>query len=488
MLFGRCDDELGYPYQPFIESLRHVVRHTPAPQLAARLGRYAGELGRLLPELASRTDLPAPIVSDPETERYRLFDGVTNWLAALAAEAPVLFVVDDLQWASKPTLLLLRYLVRSFELSNVCVVATYRRDELGRGQPLPELLVELRRESGVDRLILEGLAETDIAELISSAGKHDIDAEDRDLARLIYSETNGNAFFVAEVLRHLVESGEVLTHHDRWSFDRPVVELTIPDSVREVVGLRLARLNQDVHDVLKAAAVAGPRLDVVVLAAIHDVSPDELVVTIDEAATAGLVRYEASGLPVFGHALVRSTLYDTLSVARRAHLHRSIGEAIERVHEHTLGDHLADLAYHFAHAPAAADISKAADYAHQAGNHALAQLAYDEASRYYRQALDLLDMSEVPADSLRARLLASLAEAQARSGDAGYHDTMLQAAQLARTVGDIDLFARALVDPEQNRVRLGRSGPRAGGIVGRGTGDTATCRQHRQSPGPGKPR
>ena len=303
--------------------------------------------------------------------------------------------------------------------------------------------MELRRESGVDRLILEGLAETDIAELLGGAGQHDIDAEDRDLARLIYSETNGNAFFVAEVLRHLVESGEVLTHHDRWSFDRPVVELTIPDSVREVVGLRLARLNQDVHDVLKAAAVAGPRLDVVVLAAIHDVSPDELVVTIDEAATAGLVRYEASGLPVFGHALVRSTLYDTLSVARRAHLHRSIGEAIERVHEHTLGDHLADLAYHFAHAPAAADISKAADYAHQAGNRALAQLAYDEASRYYRQALDLLDMSEVPADSLRARLLASLAEAQARSGDAGYHDTMLQAAQLARTVGDIDLFARA---------------------------------------------
>ena len=90
-----------------------------------------------MPELASRTDLPGPIVSDPETERYRLFDGVTNWLAALAAEAPVLFVVDDLQWASKPTLLLLRYLVRSFELSNVCVVATYRRDELGRGQPLP---------------------------------------------------------------------------------------------------------------------------------------------------------------------------------------------------------------------------------------------------------------------------------------------------------------------------------------------------------------
>jgi class 3 adenylate cyclase len=443
VLFGRCDDELGYPYQPFIETLRYVVRHTSAPQLPARLGRYAGELGRLLPELANRPDLPAPIVSDPETERYRLFEAVTNWLETLAAEAPLLFVIDDLQWASKPTLLLLRYLVRSFELSNFCILATYRQSELGRGQALLELLADLRQETGVDRLIPEGLTEQDIVELIGSAGEHDIDSGRLDLARLIHAETNGNAFFIAEVLQHLKESGEVRRHHDRWSFDRPVGELSIPDSVREVVGRRLARLNDHVRDVLVTAAVAGPRLDVAVLAATHDVSPDELVVTIDEAANAGLVNYESTGLPSFGHALIRSTLYDTLSVARRAQLHRSIGLAIERVHDHTRGDYLADLAYHFAHAPAAADISKAASYAHQAGDRALAQLAHDEASRYYRQALDLLDMSEVPADSLRARLLASLAEAQAQAGDAGYHHTMLQAARVARAVGDIEVFGRA---------------------------------------------
>jgi class 3 adenylate cyclase len=233
VLFGRCDDELGFPYQPFVEALRHVVRHTPASQLTARLGRYAGELARLLPELPNRSDLPTPVVSDPETERYRLFDAVTNWLVALAGEAPVLFVIDDLHWASKPTLMLFRHVVRSFELSHVCVLATYRQDEVARGHPLLELLADLRRETGVYRMTLQGLSERDVVTLLGNTGHHDVGAQDRDLAKIIHAETDGNAFFVAEVLRNLVESGEMLRHDDGWTFDRPMGELSIPESVRE---------------------------------------------------------------------------------------------------------------------------------------------------------------------------------------------------------------------------------------------------------------
>ena len=232
VLFGRCDDELGIPYQPFVEGLRHVVRYTPATQLATRLGRYGGELGRLLPELVGRADLPAPIASDAETERYRLFDAVTSWLVALAAEAPVLFVIDDLQWATKPTLLLLRYLAQCSELSHVCVVATYRQTDLGGEHPLTELLADLRREAGIARLPVSGLTEQDIAELLANTAQEDPGLDGDHLARVIHAETDGNAFFVAEVLRDLVESGKVLARHDRGSLDRPAGELSIPDSVR----------------------------------------------------------------------------------------------------------------------------------------------------------------------------------------------------------------------------------------------------------------
>lgn len=119
------------PYQPFVEALRHLVDHTVAEELAGRLGRYAGELVRLVPEVADRVPgLPAALRSDPETERYRLFDATAAWLGAASAEAPVLLVLDDLQWATKPTLLLLRHVVRSTEPTRLLVLGTYRDSEL----------------------------------------------------------------------------------------------------------------------------------------------------------------------------------------------------------------------------------------------------------------------------------------------------------------------------------------------------------------------
>ena len=450
VLFGRCDDELGIPFQPFVEGLRHVVRYTPAAQLARRLGRYGGELGRLLPELAERADLPARIASDAETERFRLFDAVTSWLVALAAEAPVLFVIDDLQWATKPTLLLLRYLAQCSEVSHVCVVATYRQTDLGAEHPLTELLADLRREAGIARLPLSGLTEQDIAELLANTARQDPGLDGDHLASVIHAETDGNAFFVAEVLRDLVESGKVLGRNDRRSLESPPGELSIPESVREVVGRRLGRLGTQVNQVLELAAVAGLQLDVAVLAAAHDVAPDELLVALDDAATAGLVRYGSIGRHRFAHALVRTTVYDGLPLARRVRLHRRIAEAIERVHSQRLDEHLSELAYHFAQATVGGDVARAVDYSTRAGDRAMAQLAHDEAANYYRQALDLLDAAEAPTDSRRAGLLVALAEAQARAGDRFHRHTIREAAEVARALGDSD----RLVDAALVRSRI----------------------------------
>ena len=120
-----------------MEALRHFVDHTPPHQLRERFGRYGGELVRLLPELAERIpDLAPPLRSDPETERYRLFDAVAVWLGAASAHEPVLLVLDDLQWAAKPTLLLLRHVVRAAEPTGLLVVGTYRDTELDQDHPL----------------------------------------------------------------------------------------------------------------------------------------------------------------------------------------------------------------------------------------------------------------------------------------------------------------------------------------------------------------
>jgi hypothetical protein len=450
VLFGRCDDELGIPFQPFVEALRHVVRATPSAHLPSRLGRYGGELARLLPELATRVDLSARIASDAETERYRLFDAVAGWLVALAAEAPVLFVIDDLQWATKPTLLMLRYLAQCSDLSHVCVVATYRQTDLAGEHPLSELLADLRRAAGVSRLALPGLTEHDISELLADAAERNPGLHDDHLAGLIHAETDGNAFFVAEVIRDLTESDKGVARSVGGVLDRRPGELSIPESVREVVGRRLCRLGVQTNQVLELAAVAGLQLDVPVLAAAHGVAPDELLVALDDAAAAGLVRYGSIGRHRFAHALVRTTVYEGLPLARRVRLHRRIGESIERVHSHRLDEHLSDLAHHFAQATVGGDASKAVDYSTRAGDRALAQLAHDEAASYYRQAIDLLDAVEAPADSCRAGLFVSLAEAQARAGESGHRQTIRHAAELARTLGAGD----RLVDAALVRSRI----------------------------------
>ena len=160
-----------------------MVDHTSAEELAGRLGRYAGELVRLVPEVADRVPgLPAALRSDPETERYRLFDATAAWLGAASADDPVVLVLDDLQWATKPTLLLLRHVVRSAEPTRLLVLGTYRDSELDHEHPLVELLADLRRHAGVERLSLAGLDASGVARFMEQVAGHPLTDEDLLLA------------------------------------------------------------------------------------------------------------------------------------------------------------------------------------------------------------------------------------------------------------------------------------------------------------------
>jgi class 3 adenylate cyclase/tetratricopeptide (TPR) repeat protein len=449
VLAGRCDEDLGVPYQPFVEALRHFVEHASAEDLGAGLGRYAGELVRLVPEIEQRvSDLAAPLRSDPETERYRLFDAVAAWLGA-SIDRPVLLVLDDLQWAAKPTLLLLRHVIRSPEPKRLMILGTYRDTELGHDHPLIEILADLRREGGMKRLSLGGLDSSGVAAFMEQAAGHALDDEDLSLARAIHEETEGNPFFVREVLRHLGETGAVERRDGRWATRLPVEEVGIPEGVRDVVGRRLSRLSEEANRVLRVAAVVGPEFELSVLQRAEALDEEDLLSAIEEATAARLVLEVAGpiGRYRFAHALVRGTLYDALSAARRVTLHRRVAEAIEAVHVGRLDDYLPALAHHYARASAPAAVTgKAVAYAARAGARALAQLAHDEGAGYYRQALELLDAGEGPVDeSQRLELLIAFGEAQKRAGDSAHRNTLLDAAHLAEGQGNAASLARAVL-------------------------------------------
>jgi len=444
VLGGRCDEDLGVPFQPFVEALRHYLAHAEQPEL----GRLGGELARLAPEVATLpSGLAEPLRSDPETERYRLFDAVAGWLARIAAESPVLLVLDDLQWAAKPTLLLLRHVLRAEEPMRLLVLATYRDTELSRTHPLAELLADLRRQGGVERVSLQGLDIPGVAAFLEAAAGHELGNEAVVLAQAIHAETEGNPFFVVEVVRHLIETGGLVQRDGRWAAAGAVEELGIPEGVREVIGRRLSRLSEAANRVLAVAAVVGLQFEPGVLLAAGGLDEEEVISALEEAVGARLVVDEPGSRCRFSHALVRATLYEELTATRRVALHRKVGQAIEALHAGHLSDHLPALAHHYARAAApAADVAKAVEYASQAGDWALAQLAHDEAATYYRSALDLLDSAgRAPAadPGQRLELLIALGEAQRRAGNAAHRETLLHAARLAEERGDAEALARA---------------------------------------------
>ncbi|MGH8976034.1 MAG: ATP-binding protein, partial [Acidimicrobiia bacterium] len=347
VLAGRCDEDLSVPFQPFVEALRRFLRTVPGA--AHRLGRFGGDLVRLLPELeAFATELPPPLRSDPETERHRLFDAVAAWVSAISEERVVLLVVDDLQWASKPTLLMLRHVTRSSEPMRLVVVGTFRDTELAPGHPLTELLADLRRQEGVERVSLHGLDELGVGEYLESAAGHELAEGDQSLVRAIHGETEGNPFFVGEILRHLAETGALARQDGRWSATAVVDELGIPEGVREVIQRRLSRLSEHANRILVAAAVAGPEFEIAVVGRVADLAEDTVLDALEEARGARLVAEIPGTARIrFSHALVRATLYDELTGARRTALHRRVGESVEALHAGALDDYLPALAHHF---------------------------------------------------------------------------------------------------------------------------------------------
>jgi class 3 adenylate cyclase len=449
VLAGRCDEDLGVPYQPFVDALRHFLDHTPPENLREGLGRYGGELVRLLPEVAERLpELPPPLKSDPETERYRLFDAVAGWLAAVSSDRPLLLVLDDVQWAAKPTLLLLRHVLHSVEPMRLLVVATYRDTDIGRGHPLGELLADLRRDAAVERISLSGLTVAGVVGYMEAASGHALTGEDDEaLALAIHDETDGNPFFVREVFRHLVETGGIAERDGRWGATMDVDRLGIPEGVRDVVGRRLSRLSDLANQALTAAAVIGTTFDVAVVGPVCGLDDDDLLGALEEAEGARIVAEVPSNAPSyrFAHRLVRDTLYDELSAGRRARLHRKAAEAIESVHAGRLGEHLSALANHYsrAAAPAGDTGAKAVDYAVQAAERALAQLAHDEAVSWYHRALDLIDGAGAFDDAARLDVLVALGEAQQRASDPAHRDTLLEAARTAQQLGRTDVLVRA---------------------------------------------
>ena len=426
VLVGRCWEAGGAPaYWPWVQAMRSYVRDCEAETLRTELGTGAAAVAQIVPELRERfPDLPELPSLDAEGARFRLFDSTAQFLKRAARARPLLLALDDLHAADAPSLLLLQFLARELTDSKLFVLGAMRDVDPVPGARLKETLAELAREPVTRRLTLGGLSERAVGEYVEQTAAALASPE---LIRALYEETEGNALFVTETIRLLalegLERGETETR------------IAIPQSVRDVIARRLSHLSEQSNRVLDLASVLGREFDQAVLTKMSRTVDDELLESLDEAMTARLMM-DVPGGPGrlrFAHVLIRDTLYEGLSTARRIKLHGLAVEALELLYGDDGGPHLAELAHH---SSAARDFDKALHYARRAADWTFTLFAYEEAARLYGLAIDALDLSKSRDEGERVQLLLSLGDAFARAGNrSSSKDVFLEAAEIAKRLG-----------------------------------------------------
>ena len=449
VLFGHCEEDLATPYQLFAEALGHYVTHAPEEQLRAHVEDCGSELSRLVPALASRIpDLPPSMATDADTERLLLFAAVVGLLATMSEIQPVVLVLDDLQWADKASLLLLRHLASADRPMRVLTLGTYRDSELSRMHQLTDTLAALHRMDGVSRIELGGLDGSGVMSFVEAAAGQPLDEAAVGLAQAIFRETDGNPLFVSEVLRHLAETGAISQDEaGRWVATGSLEHAALPDSLRMVIGARVGRLGDDSGRVLSVASVIGRDFDLDLLARATKTDEDDLLDILEDASAVSLVREpaDASGRYMFAHAPIQRTLYEDMGPNRRARTHRHVAEALEELCGGRPGNRVGELARHWVNASRPMNLAKAIDYSRQAGDAALAALAPADALRYYAQALELhpLDPNADPVVGLD--LAIGLGTAQRQTGDPTYIATLADAALRAFERGDDERLVAAII-------------------------------------------
>ena len=454
VLTGHCyEGESSLPYRPFVEAFRQYTRTRPDAELRTQLGPGAPELATLVSEIRQRfPDIEDAPKLDPEAERMRLFESVTEFLHNASTAQPLVLHLDDLHWADKPSLLLLQHLAQRTARDRLLILGAYRDVELDRTHPLSEVLSALRRLSNYRRVLLRGLPQDSVADLLSIIDPSEEGAPARQaLAAALYQETEGNPFFIREVLAHLIETGKIVHEGGRWvGRVTSISDLGIPEGVREVIGRRLTLLSDGCNRMLTLASTMTGGFSWEALKAINaDVPEAQLLDRLEEALSAQLIaerKGELSDTYDFTHALIRQTLYDELSGPRRVLLHRQIGEALERLYAGNLDARLPELAHHFYQAAPGGDVQKAIDYASRAGDRAISAVAWEDAVGHYDRALQALELLPARDDPRQTELLLALGAALSGTGDRERsREAFTHAADVARRSGDVTAFATAAI-------------------------------------------
>ncbi|HEV8575230.1 MAG TPA: AAA family ATPase, partial [Dehalococcoidia bacterium] len=396
-LTGHCYESEEAPYVPFVEILQSGLRGTTQEAFREGLGKYAADVAKLMPELRRIfADIPAPLELPPEQERRYLFNSLSELLEQASRGQPLLLAVEDLHWADSSTLMLLQHIVRRLQGMRVLLICTYRDTEIDGSLPFKETLAEIVRRRLAERIALKRLPPPDVKAILDALGGQ---GAPEPVAQAVYSETEGNPFFVEEVFKHLAEEGKLFDVDGRWLDGLRLSEGDVPESIRLVLGRRLQRLSEQCRSLLVRAAIIGPDFNTELLQDLSGGDRNSLLEALEEAERSHLIAplREPRGSFAFAHELVRQTILSDLSGSRRERLHLRVADAIEARYvtpkpddRQTREQFASRLAYHYYQAANEADPRKTVDYLTIAGERGMTAAAFEDALRHFDEALAFL--------------------------------------------------------------------------------------------------
>jgi adenylate cyclase len=468
-LVGRSYEQDGTPpLIPYIEVLESASRLMHAVAFREAIRACASELVRLLPELHRLfPDLTRPLELPPELRLRFLFTNVRDFLARASQLAPLVIMLDDLQWGDDSTLQLTQYLAQQIRALPIVIIAAYRDVDVppaaskGTLQNLFDrvrrqgrdsvasttasvMLGQLVAQNHARAVTLRPLSEGNARGVLAALARQDPPPP---VAHGFFEQTGGNPFFITELFRHLKDEGKLFDASGRWRRQVEFDDAAVPDSVRVVIERRIQRVSRDTQNVLRAAAVIGRQFELDILEAIADVDEEGLLTALEEAEGAHLIKGPSGRQDVtwrFTHQVIPQTLAQATPSIRLQRLHLRAGEVLERLHS-SARPYTAEIAHHLYSAGRAADPAKTARALMHAGTAANAMYATEEAIRHYRRALEVLD--EAGGDNqARTAIQERLADLLALYGDpraAGEHYLQLEDEYSQRqSGGDVARVAR----------------------------------------------
>jgi predicted ATPase/KaiC/GvpD/RAD55 family RecA-like ATPase len=396
VLYGRCPALFRMdgvpPYILWKEVVKDYLETCTSEQLYRVIGSYPAEVAKLVPELSQKLrTIPQSFPIGAEHGRDRLFEAVSQFITNISREAPLLVVLDDLQWTDPSSLLLLHYLARGVQKTSLLLLGAYRSTDIDDKHPLTPVLTELNRERLPQEIPLKRMSLSDVSEMIKNILEQENVPEE--FCKLVYEKTRGNPFFAEEVVKSLKEEGVIYREEEKWKF-KEVSAIEFPKSVKNIVKARFSRLDDEYQNVLTFASFIGNDFTLEAMCALTGIEENKLLEIMDGLLKAGFIKHtvvRGEDICSFADIIVRDVVYEEVGPFKRKKLHGVVGSALEKVYAKTVDEHLGELASHFLES---GDKEKALDYFMKAGEKAAGTYANAEAALYFQSALRLLEEKE----------------------------------------------------------------------------------------------